>query len=291
VIKWIVAALWGGYTASNVLKWYWWRFNGYGYFWGMVTGIAASMVLPFAVPDLSALNSFPLILAISMVGCVAGTLLTKPDDEEVLKSFYRKVRPWGFWGPILRKVRQEDPGLQPNRDFPRDMLNVALGICWQTSLVVFPVCLVIRKARGRHRAVVGALTRALLHAEALQLHGHEGRERDRVEIRRGGTDHDDGTGRGVDGGQEAVPGTRGSVVQDREQQAGGGVDVHGAEPAVVHASPGDRKFHQEGRRPRRLVQAVELGIGARRGLGLEQRSPEAEGHAVPAGRAQGLLAS
>jgi Na+/proline symporter len=145
VIKWIVAALWGGYTASNVLKWYWWRFNGYGYFWGMVTGIAASMVLPFAVPDLSALNSFPLILAISMVGCVAGTLLTKPDDEEVLKSFYRKVRPWGFWGPILRKVRQEDPGLQPNRDFPRDMLNVALGICWQTSLVVFPVCLVIRK--------------------------------------------------------------------------------------------------------------------------------------------------
>ena len=34
VIEWIVSALWGGYTASNVLKWYWWRFNGYGYFWG-----------------------------------------------------------------------------------------------------------------------------------------------------------------------------------------------------------------------------------------------------------------
>jgi len=36
VVIWIVTALWGGYTASNVLKWYWWRFNGYGYFWGMV---------------------------------------------------------------------------------------------------------------------------------------------------------------------------------------------------------------------------------------------------------------
>ena len=62
VIKWIVAALWGGYTASNVLKWYWWRFNGYGYFWGMVAGILASMVLPFALPSVSALNSFPIIL-------------------------------------------------------------------------------------------------------------------------------------------------------------------------------------------------------------------------------------
>jgi Na+/proline symporter len=34
LIQWIVAALYGGYTAANILKWYWWRFNGYGYFWG-----------------------------------------------------------------------------------------------------------------------------------------------------------------------------------------------------------------------------------------------------------------
>jgi len=33
VTLWIVSALYGGYTASNVLKWYWWRLNGYGYFW------------------------------------------------------------------------------------------------------------------------------------------------------------------------------------------------------------------------------------------------------------------
>lgn len=25
VTQWIVNALWGGYTAANVLKWYWWR--------------------------------------------------------------------------------------------------------------------------------------------------------------------------------------------------------------------------------------------------------------------------
>jgi len=145
VIKWIVAALWGGYTASNVFKWYWWRFNGYGYFWGMVSGIGASLVLPFALPSVSALNSFPLILAIALVGCLAGTLLTKPEDDEVLMTFYRRVRPWGFWGPILEKVRREDPGFQPNKDFWRDMFNIVVGISWQMSLVAFPVCIVIRK--------------------------------------------------------------------------------------------------------------------------------------------------
>jgi len=33
VMMWIVGALYGGYVMANVLKWYWWRFNGYGYFW------------------------------------------------------------------------------------------------------------------------------------------------------------------------------------------------------------------------------------------------------------------
>ena len=35
IVQWIVTALYGGYAAANVLKWYWWRFNAYGYFWGM----------------------------------------------------------------------------------------------------------------------------------------------------------------------------------------------------------------------------------------------------------------
>jgi Na+/proline symporter len=146
VIQWIVSALWGGYTASNVLKWYWWRFNGYGYFWGMVSGLGASAILPKAMPHTSPLNAFPVLLAISLAGCLLGTLLTPAEDEEVLKSFYRRVRPWGFWGPVLRKVQQEDPSFQRNRDFRRDMFNILVGICWQTALVALPVYIVIRKS-------------------------------------------------------------------------------------------------------------------------------------------------
>src|SRR5690606_32758353 len=134
LVQWIVAALWGGYTASNVLKWYWWRFNSYGYFWGMMTGILAAGVVPVLMPGVADLYAFPVILALSLVGCVAGSLLTPPDDEEVLKNFYLKVRPWGFWKPVYEKVAAEYPGLEANRDFGRDMFNVAVGIAWQTSI-------------------------------------------------------------------------------------------------------------------------------------------------------------
>ena len=159
VVLWIVSGLWGGYTASNVLKWYWWRFNGYGYFWGMVAGISSALLMPRVVdnipmvqaflgshavnPDVSII--FPLTLVMSLIGCFAGTLLTKPEPDEVLMDFYRRVRPWGFWGPVLKKVLAEDPGFQRNRDFLRDMFNVAVGIVWQISLVALPLYIVIQE--------------------------------------------------------------------------------------------------------------------------------------------------
>ncbi|RIK75695.1 MAG: sodium:solute symporter [Planctomycetota bacterium] len=151
VVKWIAFALGGGYTAANVLKWHWWRFNSYGYFWGMVAGMAAAGALPLLLPDQSTIwglpaevVSFPAIFAVSLLGCIAGSLTTAADDLETLKRFYRQVRPWGAWGPVHELVRRESPALEPNRDFPRDMANVGVGIVWQTALTAAGVYLVLR---------------------------------------------------------------------------------------------------------------------------------------------------
>jgi Na+/proline symporter len=159
VVVWIVSGLWGGYTASNVLKWYWWRFNGWGYFWGMVTGIAAALGLPGIITQVPFVQQllasysinkevvivFPVVVGISLIGCLLGTLLTKAEDDAVLMDFYRRVRPWGFWGPVLKKVLAEDPGFKPNKDFLRDMFNIAIGIVWQVALVALPLYIVIQE--------------------------------------------------------------------------------------------------------------------------------------------------
>lgn len=150
VIQWIVSALYGGYIAANVLKWHWWRFNGHGYFWGMATGIIASMIFPVVIPwiagkDVLPLYYFPLTLAVSVAGCLAGTYAAPATDEAVLKKFYRTVRPWGFWKPIHDKVVQEDPSFEKNRNFKRNMFNVAIGIVWQMCLTVLPIYIVIKE--------------------------------------------------------------------------------------------------------------------------------------------------
>ncbi|MBN2273863.1 MAG: Na+:solute symporter [Bacteroidales bacterium] len=153
VLQWIVSGLWGGYLAANVLKWYWWRFNAQGYFWGMLVGIAAALICPYILPplfpsipkDIILLYFFPLLLILSVIGCIIGTYMAPPTDENVLKEFYRKVRPWGFWNPIHEKVAAEYPDFKKNKDFKRDMFNILFGIIAQTCLVAFPVFLVIKK--------------------------------------------------------------------------------------------------------------------------------------------------
>jgi solute:Na+ symporter, SSS family len=148
VTQWIVNGLWGGYTAPNLLKWHWWRFNGYGYFWGMVSGIASAMAVPKLFPDLSPLAGFFPIFVVSGLASVLGSLLSAPEPDDVLVRFYRQVRPWGFWSPVLRLVRATEPSFQPNRGAGRDGFNVAVGIAAQMTLVTIPLYMVLRDWKG-----------------------------------------------------------------------------------------------------------------------------------------------
>jgi Na+/proline symporter len=143
VTQWLVNGLWGGYTAPNVLKWHWYRFNGFGYFWGMVAGIGSALVLPRLFPDLHPLWGFFPILLLSTAASILGSLVTAPEPDEVLARFYKQVRPWGFWGPVRDRVVAQDPGFRGNDNMGRDALNVAVGILWQMTFVTMPLYMVL----------------------------------------------------------------------------------------------------------------------------------------------------
>lgn len=145
ILQWIVSAAYGSYVASNVLKWYWWRFNGSGFFWGMVGGLVPALTFRFIFPGVLDLYTFPLMLALALAGAIIGTYMSPPTEEAVLKAFYKNIRPWGFWKPIHDKVVAEDPSFVANKEFKKDMFNVFIGIIWQTALVIFPIYLVLLK--------------------------------------------------------------------------------------------------------------------------------------------------
>lgn len=141
ILQWIVGGLYGGYVAANCLKWYWWRFNANGFFWGMTVGVGAALLMPYLTTGLP-LYWWPLLFVLSFIGCLIGTYSAPATDTEVLKSFYKNVRPWGFWEPIHALVKAEDPTFQANKNFKLDMFNVALGIIAQLCLTIFPMYLI-----------------------------------------------------------------------------------------------------------------------------------------------------
>ncbi|MFV0539956.1 MAG: sodium:solute symporter family protein [Aestuariibaculum sp.] len=159
ITLWITSALYGGYVAANFLKWIWWRFNGWGYFWGMASGLVVATLqflmdqnkddfeagtLIYDLAHTPAIYLFPIIFLVSLLGSFLGTYFTPPTSMATLKSFYKNVRPWGWWQPVYKELKSEDATLLKNNGFISDMLNCAVGIIWQSSMILLPIYFMIR---------------------------------------------------------------------------------------------------------------------------------------------------
>lgn len=143
ITKWLFAALVSGYVASNILKWHWWRLNGYGYFAGMLAGIIGALFIPALFPGIQFIYFFPLIFIISFIACIVVSLWTPPEKMTILRKFYKQVRPWGFWKPVLTELKSQNSSIE-NKNFSRDMINVAVGIVWQFTLTLLPFYIILR---------------------------------------------------------------------------------------------------------------------------------------------------
>ncbi len=101
-----------------LLRWFWWRVNGWAdlaaqvcslpltLFYihgpGRVWGGQLAAWLGGGGSDDSYGIAFTLTLATNTMVWIGVMFLTKPVEPAKLVSFYRRVRPYGFWGPISR---------------------------------------------------------------------------------------------------------------------------------------------------------------------------------------------
>jgi len=138
--NWMMMALGAGIIVPNVLRWYWWRLNGWGYAFGTLGGILLSLSVLFYknIPDY---YLFPLIAAASTILCIVGTLLTRPVKLEVLQTFYTTVKPFGAWRPVKESVHlhADSPKKEATGSI---LLNVGLGMLAIISLYLAPMYLV-----------------------------------------------------------------------------------------------------------------------------------------------------
>ena len=142
---WITMSIGAGLLIPQLIRWYWWRLNGYGYAIGMAAGTLSAIIWKIFAPEgAREYNAFILSTSISFVGTIVGTLLTKPTDEKVLTEFYKRTRPFGFWHHIREKFSSkfQDEVARENR---RDIFSLIIAVPWQLCLFMMWMMLVMKR--------------------------------------------------------------------------------------------------------------------------------------------------
>jgi solute:Na+ symporter, SSS family len=135
-----------------ILRWFWWRINAWAEMVAMIAAFAFSftfiLVENFGLQELEgdriilagiettmgAWNIFKFlsIVVLTTASWIVTSLLTKPADDDVLRSFYKKIKPGGpGWKKVLLKARNEGVELEKEKDLkwdvPTGILAMLLG--------------------------------------------------------------------------------------------------------------------------------------------------------------------
>ncbi|MCF7976059.1 MAG: hypothetical protein K9N55_19735 [Phycisphaerae bacterium] len=138
----LMMSLGAGVILPNILRWYWWRMNGWGYALGTFGGMALSL-LPLMVSGLSTFIVFPSICLASLVLSVVGSLATQPVTQSTLVAFYRSIRPFGLWGPVRDIAGLSEAESVLSSESPwRTLFNVVVAMIGIHGLYLFPMYLV-----------------------------------------------------------------------------------------------------------------------------------------------------
>ncbi len=141
---WITMSIGAGMIIPQLARWYWWRLNGYGYAIGTIGGMIAAIIQKAMFPDVPEYVSFSFASGISLILMIVGTYLTPPTEEAVLKNFYKRTRPFGFWAHI-RNAIPSSVLQQVNQENRRDIIATFFAVPWQVVLFLAMMMIVMQR--------------------------------------------------------------------------------------------------------------------------------------------------
>ncbi len=119
-----------------ILRWFWWRINAFSELTAMIVSFLVAVYFTFihnrffegSLPDWAPLCIGVGITTLSWIGV---TLVTRPADEETLRSFYRLVKPGGpGWHSVVRRARAQKDAIDDGEgewNVPAGLLCMVFG--------------------------------------------------------------------------------------------------------------------------------------------------------------------
>lgn len=178
-IAMVISGMFAASAAYYWAQWWWWRANLASWLAAMVGGPAIYFLLGALLPrsawwqaqlaageaagDAMAMLHAVIAMGLTTLLWITVALLTKPESDETLTSFYLRARPMGAWEPVRQLIRRQTaPGEPPAvPTLPRGLLlggllAAVVGAAWIAAGVLG----LSQLAVGNWSAAIGLLLAA-----------------------------------------------------------------------------------------------------------------------------------
>lgn len=141
---WLTMGLGAGMVVPLLVRWYWWRMNGYGFTAGTVFGMGTAIIQKLFYPEATEYMSFSILLVSSFSATIIITLLTEQTSKATLVNFYKTTRPFGFWKPI-KSLLPDEKKIKINLENRRDIIAISFALPWQIVLFLTGMTVILRR--------------------------------------------------------------------------------------------------------------------------------------------------
>ncbi|MEJ5263093.1 MAG: sodium:solute symporter, partial [Ignavibacterium sp.] len=141
---WLTMGLGAGMIIPLLLRWYWWRMNGFGFTAGTIFGMSTAIIQKLFYPEATEYLSFAILISFSFAATIIASLLTTQTPKEILSNFYLTTRPFGFWKP-MRLMISEESRKNIKSENRRDIIAICFALPWQMVLFLTGMTIVLKR--------------------------------------------------------------------------------------------------------------------------------------------------
>ncbi len=141
---WITGPLAAGLFAPIILRWYWWRLNGYGFAAATAAGLLTAVAIRAIGLGRPLYVTFPLTWGIAFGTGIVVSIATPGTPTTTLVRFWQQIRPFGVWGAVRREV---SPTLREaaRKEHRQIYLATPLAVLWHLCGVACVVAFVLQR--------------------------------------------------------------------------------------------------------------------------------------------------
>jgi Na+/proline symporter len=170
----MLTGIFGSTALIGWAQWWWWRINFKSWLTANIAGPVTYFLMRFifskidwwqqqsmnteSIQQQMEMYQAVIAMTITTILWVAVAIFTKPEEMSLLKKFYRKAHPEGFWGPVRKAIEAEDgkPVMTPKLIISAGFLVAIVGAVW---LILAVLCLsVLFVGKWNQAAIYGIIS-------------------------------------------------------------------------------------------------------------------------------------